>query len=81
MFKIEKGIEIPEVATTKQGRAAKYPFRTMEIGDSIFIEDVADIRKAKNVFTQLNSRYKKAGEPNRFVSADVDGGVRIWRNK
>ena len=68
-FLIEKNIPIPDK------RAWKYPWKEMEVGDSIFIKG-----KSINALTATGLRYlKKDGWD--FAMRTVDGGVRVWRTK
>lgn len=64
---IEKGIPIPSKSTRI---AVKYPFKEMEVGDSIFFETLNDV----------NGAYKVAKYQGVKVTArQVDGGYRVWR--
>lgn len=72
-FKIEKGLP---VVGAKRGAKPKYPFRKMEIGDSIFIDgDVGRVAAiTAHAFAHRNCEYK-------FMCRKVEGGYRIWRVK
>lgn len=76
-FKIERGVPIPKV-----GRPGRYPFGTMEVGDS-FPTGAEDVITASNGTTA--SRACKAahswGRPRnkRFASRREGDGFRIWR--
>ena len=74
LYKIETGIPIPETEKTVAGR--KYPFLSMQIGDSFLIPK-SDLGKDETSPVRFaNSRFK----PKKFVSQyDVEGNLRIWR--
>lgn len=67
MIPIEKNVPIPERAV---GPKTKYPFASMQIGDSFFIPGMEK-------FTYHWYPSKKYGHTYR--SKKVDGGMRIWR--
>lgn len=71
MYKIMSDIEIPR---SRVGRPFKYPFRNMQIGESIFVA-VDDIVLARAAAGQ----YKRAHPGWDYVSRSDDGGGRIWR--
>jgi len=67
-IEIQKNIPIPN-PTSSSGRPPKYPFRTMEIGDSF-------LARSKEIGGVCNtSRYK----PKKFISRTTEEGLRIWR--
>lgn len=66
-YEIEKDIPIPEVSG--KGRS-KYPFPEMEVGDSIFSDNVS-IRQAAYAYARRKGK--------KFVVRQVDGGYRVWR--
>lgn len=68
-IEIEKGIPVP----TGTGNL-KYPFSTMEVGDSVLFSDIAAGKKAYNSARKFNLRSEK-----RFVQRKTEEGVRIWR--
>jgi hypothetical protein len=65
-FKIDNDVPIPE----PRG-ASKYPFRSMEVGDSFLAEDKR-AGAAASFFARRNKEY-------RFACRSVPGGLRIWR--
>jgi len=80
MYEIEKGVPIPQAATTAGGRPPKYPLAQMEVGDSFFAP------VAHKAITSSISSLKRSGSiaaTARFTTrvAEVDGrkGVRTWR--
>lgn len=71
-FKIEKGVPIP---THNGGASPKYPFREMEVGDSILL-----LSKDKAKYTGLANGWARS-TGWKFSSRFVEGGRRIWRIK
>lgn len=72
-FHIEKGIPVPKM--TGAGRKTKYPFESMEVGDSFFIKDT----KVKTISRTCCQHGKRLSR--KFASRTVDGGVRVWRTE
>lgn len=71
-IKIEKGVPIPEKSLM---RKTKYPFRKMDIGDSIYIEcDKDGMKNAVMAAYQCAHRYG-----GRYVHQADEKGIRIWR--
>lgn len=70
-MKIEKDMPAPPAA---KGAPAKYPFSTMEVGDSVFFEG-ATIPCRQYVAAMTLGRYKGW----KFSGRNVQGGIRIWR--
>jgi hypothetical protein len=73
-FTVESGIPVP---ARKGGRAggSKYPFATMEIGQSFLVDSetkIGTIRSAVGAFTKTHKGY-------RFAIRQTDEGVRVWR--
>lgn len=66
-IKIDKGIPIPAKGA---GRNRKYPFREMEIGDSIFTEKLGTTSLIKNWESSTGFKFTTRSENN---------GRRIWR--
>ncbi len=64
-IEIEKGIPMPGKVRTRNG---KYPWDTMEVGDSFMLAD-----RAKKIL--IPARLK----PKIFRQAAVEGGIRVWR--
>lgn len=75
MSSVEIESDIPVPASYTNGRPASYPFRKMEVGQSIFIpsDEVLPQQAAKRAYTA----GRRAGF--RFTCRKVEGGVRIWR--
>ena len=74
-MKIEKDIPIPHSRLT--GNRKKYPFENMEIGDSFFVQVVNIFEKRKRASSIIACARREL--PKKFISRQVDGGVRIWR--
>lgn len=72
-FHIEKGIPVPKM--TGAGRKTKYPFESMQVGDSFFVKDGAVKTLSRSCGT-----YGKRLE-RKFTSRTVDGGARVWRTE
>lgn len=70
-IEVEKGVPIPE---SKQGMP-KYPWKEMEVGDSIFVP------WAKSVSSFSAHWYAQKSTGKKFIKRAVDGGVRVWRIK
>lgn len=71
---IEKGIPIPDEVSTSRG--ADYPWRDMEVGDS-FVARTTN----KNTIRPMVSRANKELAPRRFVWAEHEGKLRVWRTE
>ena len=67
-YKIEKGIPAPDRWST-----AKYPFLTMEVGDSFFVSGDQS-SKLSAAACQCRRRSGMV-----FMVRKMDGGVRCWR--
>lgn len=88
--KIEKGVPFPasekslkgseEYAdfgrVAKKGPALKYPFRLMEVGDSVLIE-AGEAKRAKEAARKTSYRYPAFRF--RHITDSLTGDVRIWR--
>ena len=72
-MKIERGIPIPG-APARVGRPAKYPYQSMEPGDSVFIAGGKIGGPAYSSALQTGAR-----KGWKFVGRKEDGGIRIWR--
>jgi hypothetical protein len=72
-IKIEKGVDMPKHRT----RSAKYPFSTMEIGDSFFIKSDSPTHERGRISAAATAHAKRHG--GRFSTQVFDAGVRTWR--
>lgn len=83
-YLIEKNVPVP--ADGRRGPEPKYPFRSMEVGDSFvvpageakFSKRSADGRPVSRVSVATSGAGKRLGR--RFVTrTNPDGSVRVWR--
>lgn len=58
------------------GRPAKYPFSTMNVGDTAFFEGQDSSGLAAKAARHLGHR-----KGWKFSARNVEGGVRIWRTE
>lgn len=72
-YKIEKSVPVGGKGYQYNG-PRKYPFPSMEVGDSIFVPDQASSGTAANSAHAYGLKHGL-----RFASRSVEGGVRIWR--
>ena len=69
-FKIEKGVPMPD---NRNYGATRYPFRQMEVGDSLFVPG-----QTTATFSGVPGGWaRRAGF--KFACRTVEGGVRVWR--
>ena len=66
-IQIEHGIEIPH-----RSRNQKYPYKYMNVGDSFFVANRADLHSTAAYATKTLS-------PKVFRAIKVKGGMRVWR--
>ena len=81
-FIIDKSIPFPEDTRS----SAKYPFKHMEVGDSIFLilKEGDNAKRMKNRLSQATRTYGKKQTPEchfilRYRLENEISGVRIWR--
>lgn len=67
MITIDKGIPGPS------GKNKKYPWDSMEVGDSFFVEGATVSKMAGNI------THQKRRLGWRFSQRRQNGGVRVWR--
>lgn len=73
MIKVSKKYDINDCLTyNRNGRPAKYPWKTMEIGESFLSDGVST-----TIIGVPNSKYA----PKRFAARTTPEGVRVWRIK
>lgn len=76
MYDIEKDLDISLIKKSK-GRPPKYPFETMEVGDSFFAEgESLPSSRAYLASSQYAMRHGL-----KFSGRTTERGVRIWRVK
>lgn len=69
---VDRGIPIPKPVVTTGGKTPKYPWRTMQIGESFFV------KKPSYVFR--NYCYNTGVRCGRKFSCRAEGnGTRVWR--
>lgn len=68
---IDKSVPIPADAG-RRGNAAKYPFKSMNVGDSFFAEG-----NAKTIATAAHSHGLRRQQ--KFVVRTEGSGARVWR--
>lgn len=72
-MKIEKNLPI-EGLNKSRGRSPIYPFRDMDVGDSIFVKGQKLGGGAYQSAVIHGNKYGK-----KFSGRTVEGGIRIWR--
>ena len=72
MLEIEKGVPIPETLP-RPGKPGKYPFRSMEVGDSF----VAPIEKKNSIYSSMSRIGKNLGR--KYSSERNEYTIRVWR--
>lgn len=70
---IEKNIPAPEHFRSRNGGSI-YPFKTMQVGDSVFFEGVRYNSKQMAAAKIYAKRYGV-----RLIGRTLDDGLRIWR--
>jgi len=75
MFAIEKGIPVP--ASRQFGTATKYPFRSMDVGDSFAVPVNGD--KKTQVRVAVSARIAGKRVNKQFVTRRSGEVVRVWR--
>lgn len=79
MFEIQKNVPIP--AATRVGRS-KYPFKDMEIGDSISVEDSEEfqrIRRSAYAYSRSHEGVSFASRAGHWNGQKVGHGGTLWR--
>jgi len=69
-MQIEKNVPKPA-----SNRHAKYPWQSMEVGDSVFFDNSYDDGKIRSSLSHYGKRSGRVYSAHR-----VDGGVRVWRD-
>lgn len=67
-MKIEKGEKVPKVQ--------RYPFAEMDVGDSLFFEELTQAESAQNAG---HAYGKKHGNGFKMTRRKMDNGYRLWR--
>jgi hypothetical protein len=71
MFEADSKFKAPTVTTHR-----KYPFRTMQIGESFFVPGGKQANVGGCAYAHCST---SAGRGKRFTTRTVEGGVRCWR--
>ena len=80
-YAIDKNLPMPKKIFL-ESESAKYPFASMEVGDSFFVPHKPDIdaRKALTHMTSAQYSWRKTRGSNfKFRCRTVEGGLRCWR--
>lgn len=77
MFDIDKSVPAPPPGKTG---AIKYPFRDMEIGDSILVDGSSASKHVCRAYNAAKQLQKRTGGEFRFTARkEGENKVRIWR--
>lgn len=72
---IEKDVALPRIKCGRRKGSSKYPFNSMEVGDSFVVSN----RKAAEFGAYIRSFLRRSGMSAKF-SCRTDGkNVRVWR--
>lgn len=77
MFEIEAGVPLPAAKADDRRRNLKYPFHDMEIGSSFLANGQRKMGSAHKAMYAYNHRNKG----RRLICREVEGGLRIWRER
>lgn len=67
-MEIEKGKKVP--------RVKRYPFAEMEIGDSLFFDELTEVESAQNAGYSFGKTHNNGFKMTR---RKMDNGYRLWR--
>lgn len=76
-IKIEKAIPMPLGVGRGKGTALKYPWSTMEIGDSFLLP--SKLKSPASCPHTRNTYEAAVGSPKRFRGRKTVDGFRVWR--
>jgi hypothetical protein len=82
IYKLEKGVKIPEVAQSfGSGQPGKVSLtlHAMEVGHSFAIPSELEALKAIKIVMDFNGREKKRANGKKFATRRVKKGIRVWR--
>lgn len=75
-MKIEKNIPIP---SRQQGAPKKHPFKSMNVGDSFFVDNYSRVKMQLITAAGRSYYYKCRTDENLTVTARKEGtGFRVW---
>lgn len=72
IYKIDKGVPL-----ARRSYCEVYPFDKMEKDDSIFIEEAKKYEARRHLSIWMH----RFGREKAFITAKVEGGIRIWRTR
>lgn len=77
---IDKNVPIPKQIRSGTPSNAKYPWREMDVGDSIFMKlpEAENMSAAARFFAYSNKEY---GFTSRTVTENGVKGIRVWRSR
>lgn len=80
MFEIEKNVPITPKHRAGEDMESRYPFRSMEPGDSFLINATGELEKKRALrrVCAAIKRYVRRHEGH-FTSRTVEDGIRVWR--
>jgi hypothetical protein len=70
MIEIQNNIPVPAIIRT---RDSKYPWHSMQVGDSFFVADFTVKQLAGTAYAAAKRHSTK------YTIRSIDGGVRVWR--
>lgn len=74
MFDLDTNVPMPKLGKPRRANV-KWPFDTMEVGDSFFVK--SDFFGNTTAKVAANRKNKEGGK--RFTTRKVEGGWRCWR--
>ena len=79
MIDIQKDIPIPTARRTRG--SCRYPFRSMEVGDSFFVAYDGKKQQQSAMYSAIPDEVRRAGAKfcTRCVEENGVQGVRVWR--
>lgn len=77
MINVDKHIPIPEMLLTSRSRV-KFPFLTMEVGDSLFFTDPKEKDSARGAWHQCRKKHGLKWQFRTLYSTE-EKGWRMWR--
>lgn len=79
-LQIDKGIPMPR-RSRKAAPRYSYPWRLMQVGDSLFVPFAGDDPARVINCASVNASVASRTMGGRFETDLVEGGVRIWRTR
>lgn len=78
-FVIEKNIPITSMFQPRAKRESKYPFSSLEIGDSFFVPMEEGDKKVRQNLAAAVHRESKTLFGGKYITRRAEGGIRVWR--